>query len=290
MTNIAGSTDHPPSANETTAGAVLVLGGTGKTGRRVAARLSARGLPVRIGSRSGTPPFDWTDPATWAAAVAGIEAMYVVYSPDLSFPAAAPAVRSVCETAVRAGVRRVVLLSQRGEDAVLPSERAVQESGAAWTILRVSWFDQNFSEDYLDGAVRRGEVALPAGTVAEPFIDADDIADVAVAALTSDQHSGRIYDLTGPRLLTFADATAEISRAADREITYRPLTTEAYAAGLAAAGIPADYVTLVTELICHGLDGRNSYTTDDVQHVLGRPATDFTDYVRTTAATGIWST
>lgn len=268
----------------------LVLGGTGKTGRRVVARLKALGLPVRVGSRTGEPPFDWSDQATWAPAVAGVDAVYLVYSPDLSFPAAAPAVQAVAELAVRAGARRLVLLSQRGEDAVLPSERAVQEAGAAWTILRAAWFDQNFSEDLLDGAVRGGEVALPAGSVAEPFIDADDIADVAVAALTSDRHAGQIYDLTGPRLLTFADATAEISRLAGRPVRYRALSAEAYAADLTAAGVPADYVALVTDLVTGGLDGRNAYVTDDVQRVLGRPATDFTDYARAAAATGCWNT
>jgi uncharacterized protein YbjT (DUF2867 family) len=262
------------------ASGTLVLGGTGKTGRRVAAQLVARGVPVRVGSRSGAPQFDWNDPATWVPALTGMESAYLVYSPDLSFPGAAPAVRSFTEAAVRAGVRRLVLLSQRGEDAVHPSEQAVRESGAEWTILRVSWFDQNFNEGYLDSSVRHGEIALPAGSVAEPFIDADDIAEAAVRALTEDGHSGAVYDLTGPRLLTFADAAAEISAVVGRTVTYRPLTAAEYLSTLAAANVPAQFATLVTELTMRGLDGRNAYVTDDVTRVLGRPATDFTAYVQ----------
>jgi uncharacterized protein YbjT (DUF2867 family) len=213
---------------------------------------------------------------------------YLVSSPDLSFPAAAPAVRSFSRLAVRAGVRRLALLSQRGEDLVHPGERAVQEAGAEWTILRASWFDQNFSEGHLSEPVRRGAVALPAGSVAEPFIDADDIADVAVAVLTRDGHAGQVYDLTGPRLLTFADAAAEISAAAGREVRYQPLSPEAYASALAAANVPAAYVTLVTGLITRGLDGRNAYLTNDVERVLGRAPRDFNDYARAAAATGAW--
>jgi len=289
MTSIASPGDHRMAAGETPATGTLVLGGTGKTGRRVAARLTAHGLPVRIGSRSGTPPFDWDDPATWASAVAGTGSVYLVCSPDLSVPAAAPAVRSLTQLAVHAGVRRLVLLSQRGENLVHPSERAVQEAGAEWTILRASWFNQNFSEGHLTEPVRRGAVALPAGSVAEPFIDADDIADVAAAVLTEDGHADQVYDLTGPRLLTFADAAAEISSAAGREVRYQPLSPDAYASALAEAGIPAEYVRLVTGLTTRGLDGRNAYVTNDVQRVLGRAPTDFTDYARATAATGVWA-
>jgi uncharacterized protein YbjT (DUF2867 family) len=267
----------------------LVLGGSGKTGRRVAARLRASGLPVRVGSRSGQPPFDWTDPATWGPAVVGAGAVYLVYSPDLSFPGAADAVRGVTELAVQAGARRLVLLSQRGEDAVHPSERAVQQAGAAWTIVRASWFNQNFGEAFLLDPVRRGQLALPAGTVAERFVDADDIADVAVTALTGDRHSGQVYELTGPRLLTFADAAAEISTATGRTVTYQPITPAAYQAALTAHNVPAEFAALVTGLVSRGLDGRNAYCTGDVQRVLGRPATDFADYVRTTAATGVWT-
>src|SRR5215210_5268087 len=201
--------------------ATLVLGGTGKTGRRVVERLAARGLPTRVGSRSGEPPFDWEDEATWVPALRDVESVYISYYPDLAVPGAAATVHSFTELAVESGVRRLVLLSGRGEEEAQVSEQTVRDSGADWTILRSSWFSQNFSEDYMLEPVLGGEVALPAGNMPEPFVDADDIADVAVAALTEDGHGGRLYELTGPRLLTFAEAVGEIAQAAGRCVTCR---------------------------------------------------------------------
>ena len=209
------------SDTKTTTQTTLVLGGTGKTGRRVAQRLIARGVPTRIGSRSGSPRFDWDDATTWEPALQDVTAVFVVYYPDLAFPGAAETIRAFATTAVASGVGRLVLLSGRGEEEAEVSERAVQESGADWTILRASWFAQNFSEHFLLEPVLGGVIALPAGDVAEPFVDVDDIADVAVAALTEDGHAGQLYELTGPRLLTFADAADEIAKATGRDIQYR---------------------------------------------------------------------
>ncbi|WP_405149865.1 NAD(P)H-binding protein [Sphaerisporangium sp. NBC_01403] len=268
---------------------ILVLGGTGKTGRRVAERLAARGLPVRIGSRAGTPPFDWNDQATWAPVLEDVGAVYVVYYPDLASPEAAPSVRAFAELAAASGTRRLVLLSGRGEEEAEISEKGVRESGAEWTILRASWFSQNFSEDYLLEPVLGGEIALPAGNVGEPFVDADDIADVAVAALTEPGHAGELYELTGPRLLTFADAAAEIAKAAGREVRYEPVAPGQYASLLAGQGVPPEYVMLLTDLFTRVLDGRNAHLTDGVRRALGREPRDFADYARDTAATGVWN-
>ena len=168
----------------------LVLGGTGKTGRRVVERLATRGLPTRVSSRSGEPPFDWEDEATWVPALRDVESVYISYYPDLAVPGAAATVRSFAELAVESGVRRLVLLSGRGEEEAQVSEQTVRDSGADWTILRSSLFSQNFSEDYMLEPVLGGEVPLPAGNMPEPFVDADDIAHVAVAALTEDGHGG----------------------------------------------------------------------------------------------------
>lgn len=267
----------------------LVLGGTGKTGRRVAQRLTARDLPVRIGSRTGEPPFDWNDRASWAPALEGMEAAYVVYYPDLAMPEAAGVIRSFAELAMDRGVRRLVLLSGRGEEGALASERALQDSGADWTVVRATWFSQNFSEDYLLEPVLSGQIALPAGDVEEPFVDADDVADVAVAALTEQGHTGEVYEVTGPRLLTFADAAAEISKATGRHIDYVPVSPEEYAAGAAEHGVPAEYATFLTELFAKVLDGRNAHLTDGVQRALGRQPRDFSDYARDAAATGVWN-
>jgi uncharacterized protein YbjT (DUF2867 family) len=272
------------SQNETT----LVLGGTGKTGRRVVERLKARGLPVRIGSRSGRPPFDWNDRSTWAPTLEGVGSVYLTYYPDLALPGAVEATRSFAELAVASGVPRMALLSGRGEPEAERAEEAVRGTGAELTILRSTWFMQNFSEDYMVEHVVSGEIRLPAGDVPTPFLDADDIADVAVAALTDDRHVGQLYELTGPRSLTFADVAAEISEASGRELRYVPVTREQHAAEAAAHGVEREVIELLTYLFSEIVDGRNANTTDGVRRALGRDARDFRDYARETAASGVW--
>jgi uncharacterized protein YbjT (DUF2867 family) len=262
----------------------LVLGGTGKTGRRIASLLTRRGLPVRIGSRSARPAFDWARPQTWDAALGGVHAVYLSFYPDLALPGAAETVAAFVDRAAARGVRRVVLLSGRGEPQALVSEETVRRSGLPWTVVRPSWFNQNFSEGFLLDAVRAGELALPVGDAAEPFTDADDIAEVAVAALTDERHAGQTYELTGPRLLTFADAAAEITAATGRPIGFLPLRPDEFTAVLREHGLPEDLGDLF-HLIT---DGRNAYLTDGVQRALGRPPRDFADYARATAATGVW--
>ena len=268
----------------------LVLGGTGKTGRRVVDRLRARRLPVRVGSRTGEPPFDWEDRATWAPALDGVRSVYLTYYPDLAVPGAVEATRSFAELAVRSGVRRLALLSGRGEPEAERAERAVRDSGAELTILRSTWFMQNFSEDYMLEHVLSGAIRLPAGDVPTPFLDADDIAEVAVAALTDERHVGQLYELTGPRSLTFAEAAAEIGKAAGREVRYVPVSLEEHAAEAERQGVAPEVVELLTYLFREVIDGRNAGTTDGVRRALGREARDFRDYARRTAASGIWST
>ncbi|WP_329090963.1 NmrA family transcriptional regulator [Actinomadura citrea] len=270
-------------------GLTLVLGGTGKTGRRVVERLEARDVPVRMGSRSASPPFDWEDESTWAPVLRNVENVYLSYYPDLAVPGAPDAIRAFTGAAAGAGVRRVVLLSGRGEPEAQECERIVQESGLVWTVVRSSWFAQNFSEDYLLDPVRAGEVVLPAGDVPEPFVDADDIADVAVEALTRDGHTGEVYEVTGPRALTFAEAVAEIGRAAGREIAFVPVSADDNAAALRGHGVPEDVIGLLTYLFTTVLDGRNARPADGVERALGRPPRDFSAYADATAASGIWN-
>ncbi|MGW7290315.1 SDR family oxidoreductase, partial [Streptomyces sp. NPDC054847] len=162
----------------------LVIGGTGKTGRRVAERLTAQGLPVRVGSRSGEPPFVWEDSSTWEAALEGVGAVYVTYYPDLAFPGADEHIAAFSKLAVSKGATRLVLLSGRGEEGAVIGENKLKESGADWTIVRSSFFNQNFDESFFLEPVLAGEIALPTGDAVEAFVDADDIADVVVAALT----------------------------------------------------------------------------------------------------------
>jgi len=267
----------------------LVIGGNGKTGRRVGPRLTERGLRIRIGSRSGEPPFDWNTPATWEPALRGVESAYLAYYPDLAIPGAADTVAEVARLAVTNGVRRIVLLSGRGEKGALLGEQGVRDSGADWTLLRSSWFNQNFSEGFFLDQVRSGEVALPAGDVKEPFVDVDDIAEVAVAALTEDGHAGKLYELTGPRLLTFAEAVDEISQAARRKIRYTQISIEQYASMLAEYQVPADFLWLVRYLFTEVLDGRNAHLTDGIQRALGRPPRDLAEFARRSASTGVWN-
>jgi uncharacterized protein YbjT (DUF2867 family) len=268
---------------------ILVLGGTGKTGRRVAQRLEGRGLAVRIGSRSAEPRFDWNDATTWAPVLQGVGAVYITYQPDLAVPGAVEAVRSLAKTALQAGVRRMVLLSGRGEEEALRAEQALQDSDADWTIVRASFFAQNFSESFLLDAVLAGEVALPVGGTTEPFIDAEDIADVVVEALTDASHIGQLYEVTGPRLLTFADAVGEIAEASGRRIRYQEILPEEYASLLEKHEVPSEYASLVIYLFTTVLDGRNESLTDGVQRALGRAPRDFAEYARETAATGVWA-
>jgi uncharacterized protein YbjT (DUF2867 family) len=259
---------------------VLVLGATGKTGRRVIDRLAARGVPTRAGSRSAEPPFDWEDRSTWAPALDGTGAVYISYFPDLAIPGAAETVGAFAELA--AG-RRLVLLSGRGEEEAERTEERVRTTSPGATIVRATWFSQNFSESYMLDAVLDGTVALPVDGTPEPFVDADDIADVAVAALTEDGHAGELYEVTGPRLLTFADAVGDIADATGRDIRFQPVPLDEY-----MTAVPAEFEWLMRYLFTEVLDGRNASVTDGVQRALGRPPRDFRDFARETAAAGVW--
>jgi uncharacterized protein YbjT (DUF2867 family) len=267
---------------------ILVLGGTGKTGRRVAARLQERGREVRIGSRSGEPPFDWEAPATWEPVLRGVKAAYLTYYPDLAVPGAAESVGAFADLAVQSRVQRLVLLSGRGEPEAMRAEQAVQATGACWTVVRCSWFNQNFSEGHLLESVLSGEVALPVDAVLEPFVDAEDIADVAVAALTDDRHAERTYELTGPRSLRFAEAVGEIADACGRPVRFVPVTMGEFAAALRDAEVPEPEIALLCYLFTEVLDGRNACPVDGVLRALGRPPRDFRDFARRTAASGVW--
>lgn len=269
-------------------GLTLVLGGTGKTGRRVVERLASRGVATRVASRAADPSFDWGEQSTWGAVLDGATAAYVSYAPDLAIPGATDAIGAFIEKAVEHGVQRLILLSGRGEEEAQRCERMVQDGGIEWTVVRASWFNQNFSEGEFLDMVLAGAIMLPAGDVPEPFVDADDIADVAVAALTEDGHAGRIYEVTGPRMLSFAEAVAEIARASGRDIQYIPIPHEAFTAGIAESGAPDDIRWLLSYLFSTVLDGRNAHICDGVQRALGREPTDFAEYARRTAASGAW--
>ncbi|MCU0515101.1 MAG: NAD(P)H-binding protein [Anaerolineae bacterium] len=267
---------------------VLVTGGTGKTGRRVVQRLHDAHLPVRAGSRSGTPPFNWQERATWAAALQDIDTVYITYQPDFAVPGAADDMHAFSTQAVAAGVRRLVLLSGRGEDEAQRCEQIIQQAGVEWVIVRASWFNQNFDESFLLEPIIAGQIALPVTDVKEPFVDADDIADVVTAALIEDRHVGEVYELSGPRLLTFPEAVAEIAGATGRDLQFMSITPEQYTGFMRAGGVPEESIWLVNYLFTTVLDGRNATLTDGVPRSLGRAPRDFREYARLTAARGVW--
>jgi uncharacterized protein YbjT (DUF2867 family) len=266
----------------------LVLGATGKTGSRVLQKLINLGLPVQSGSRSADPKFDWEDKATWEPVLQNIHAVYISFQPDLAVPGTVEKIKLFTETAVKNKVQKLVLLSGRGEPEAQHCEEIVMNTGADWTIVRASWFCQNFSEGNFLEPILSGHVALPAGDVGEPFIDVDDIADVAVAALTEEDHSSKIYEVTGSRLLSFREAVAEIANITGKPIQYEQVSMKAYAETLTQYGVPAELISLITYLFTEVLDGRNANVTDGVQQALGRKPADFTEYVRKTYATGVW--
>jgi uncharacterized protein YbjT (DUF2867 family) len=267
----------------------LILGGKGKTGRRVAERLQTLGKAVLVASRSTTPRFDWNDSDTWADLLAGAGSVYITYQPDLAAPGAVEAVGRFVRMALEAGVRRLVLLSGRGEEEAQRAEQTLIDSGGDWTIVRAGWFAQNFSENFLMDGILAGQIALPATSTKEPFVDADDIADVVVEALLDDSHIGQLYEVTGPRLMTFADAITEIGAACGRDIRFVEVSSEEYETVLKHHQLPEDLVWLIMYLFTTVLDGRNEHLTDGVQRALGRPPRDFCDYARDVAATGAWA-
>lgn len=274
--------------NSPVPGLTLVLGGTGKTGRRVVAHLKSRGFPVRIGSRLATPAFDWKNERGWEACLEEVESVYLNYAPDLAVPGATEAIHSFVGLAKRKGVKRLVLISGRGEAEAQACEKIVQDSGLEWTVVRAGWFNQNFTEGAFVDMVLAGKLTLPGGDIHEPWVDVDDIAEVVAAALTESGHVGQLYEVTGPRLLTFADIASALSQATGREISYIDVPHSDFLTGMTFTGAPKEVVWLMDYLFATVLDGRNAYLTDGVQRALGRPPKDFLTYAREAAATDAW--
>ncbi|WP_328301818.1 NAD(P)H-binding protein [Actinomycetospora sp. NBC_00405] len=275
-----------------TTDSTLVLGATGKTGRRVAARLRLRGVPVRAASRSSETRFDWSDPAGWDATLRGVTAVYVV-PPSVPGP-----VHAFVARAEAAGVQRLVLLSGHGADTwgdsvfgqdMRSAEDAVRGSALEWTVLRPANFAQNFDEELWHAPLLAGELALPAGPVGEPFVDLEDVADAAAAVLTEPgRHAGRTYELTGPRSITVGEAVDLISRAAGRPLVYKQISPAEYTAALVEQGVGEDDAHHVAEMFVLMEQGLIAGTTDALAGLLGRAPRTFEDYVLRTAVTGAW--
>lgn len=268
---------------------ILIIGKNGKTGARVNERLIALGHATRPVSRSTDPSFDWADPGTWRSAITGTGAAYVTYHPDLALPRAEADLAAFMRLAGECGLLHVVLLSGRGEEGARRAEEVVKASGISWNVVRAGWFYQNFSESFMADGIRAGDLVLPAGDTLEPFVDAEDIADVVVAALTRPENRNRLYEVTGPRAMTFAQCVAEISRALGRTVSYTGIPVEDYIDLLRGQGVPDDLQWLLRELFTVVFDGRNSRVMHGVEEALGRPPRDFSTYVQGAAASGAWS-
>ncbi|MCG8923091.1 SDR family NAD(P)-dependent oxidoreductase [Lentzea sp. CC55] len=253
-----------------TTSSILVLGATGKTGRRVTDLLGAASRPA---SRSSSTRFDWSDQDTWEPALAGTTAVYVVPPEDPS-----PLAEFV-PLAVKSGVTRLVLLSMRGAQDDDPFEAAVKDSGAEWTVLRPTWFMQNFDEDMFAAPVQHGELAVPAGEGVHPFIDVVDIAEVAVVALTQHGHDGQTYELSGPEALSFPEMLARITEVTGRPVRYSDIAPEEFAASMRALGYPDEIADLVTMLLVRIRTGEEAHLSDGVRRVLGREPRTFADYL-----------
>ena len=267
---------------------ILVIGATGKTGSRVTAKLEAKGVSVRRGARRSDTPFDWEEPATWAPVLNGVSKAYVTYFPDLAFPGAIEKLDAFAQLALETGLQHIVLLSGRGEHFASQGEEVIRKSGLGFTIVRSAWFAQNFSEGYLRDPILGGMLPMPGGNIAEPIIDIDDIADVVVAALTEEGHLGERYEVTGPRLMTFADMAEVLSTTLQRRIRHIPITFEDFHANVAASGdtFVADVFTAIAR---ETLDGRNAHTADGVERALGRKPRDFAEFAQSAMSAGAWS-
>lgn len=273
----------------------LILGGTGKTGRRIASRLISAGHAVRTAGRtSGDVHLDLDEPATHAPALDGIDAAYLL-EPGLDDAGDRnpPRMAALVDAAVAAGVGRLVLLSAPGADSETHSlhttEQAVRRSGLEWTVVRPGWFSQNFSEAFWLPSVRSGTLALPAGDRGVAFIDAEDIADVATAALTEDRHSGQVYEITGPRAIGFGEAAELIAKASGKPLEYVDITPDAFVDLQVSHGVPLQVAQRMTHLMSLAASGASEAVTDGVERALGREPRRFEDFVVAAAATGCWS-
>jgi len=269
---------------------ILVIGGTGKTGRRVVEQLKNKGIEPRIGARSAATGFDWNDKSTWEKTLEGIERMYVTYYPDLAIPGAKEAIESLTILAKELDVKKVVLLSGKGEVEAEACEQIVANSGLNYTIVRASWFNQNWSESFFLEPILSGNVALPMSDILIPYVDADDIAEVATEVLLNDDFNGEIIEVTGPELITFKDIVTTISNVSKRELNFLPITLEQYVDGMRQMQLPEDVIWLIEYLFSHVLTNpNNQLISHDIERVLGRKARTFTEYAVETVKTGVWN-
>lgn len=269
---------------------ILVIGGNGKTGRRVAENLTQLGHNVRVVGRKTNPAFDWENTDTYDAALKDMDRAYIVYYPDLAVPGSRDAISTLTKKALEAGLEKVVLLSGKGETEAEACEEIVANSGLNYTLVRASWFNQNFSEGAFLEFVLNRTVALPMPDSEIPFVDVNDIADVVSKVIVDDSYNGQTITVTGPQKRTFKEVVEIMAEATNKHIQFIPISIEEFKEGMKKAGLPDSYVWLFGYLFQEVLGNpENQEVSDDVAKVLGRPAIDFETFARETAATGIWN-
>lgn len=270
--------------------AIGIIGASGKTVARVMKKLSEQGLSPRPLSRSSSIQFDWDDKSGWANALDGLDLLYVSYYPDLAVPKATSDISHLVELAKAQNIKKIVLLSGRGEDGAQRAEQILQNSNIEWNIIRASWFMQNFSESFMLEGIQAGELVLPTPKAKEPFIDVEDIADIAVEVLTREDLNNQLFEVTGPQLLSFRECIAAINDQVVEDREFNTVDLAGYLKQAASNGLEPDFAWLINELFSNVLDGRNAYTTDTVERILGRPARCFRDYLNVTVRSRVWGT
>ncbi|WP_299251701.1 NmrA family NAD(P)-binding protein [uncultured Aquimarina sp.] len=269
---------------------ILVIGGNGKTGRRVAENLTQLGHNVRVVGRKTNPAFDWENTDTYDTALKDMDRAYIVYYPDLAVPGSRDAISTLTKKALQAGLEKVVLLSGKGETEAEACEEIVANSGLNYTLVRASWFNQNFSEGAFLEFILNGIVALPMPNAEIPFVDVNDIADVVSKVILDDTYNGQTITVTGPQKRTFKEVVEIMAETIDKHIQFVPISIDEFKEGMRKAGLPDSYVWLFGYLFKEVLGNpENQEVSDDVAKVLGRPAIDFETFARETAASGIWN-
>ncbi|WP_375750614.1 hypothetical protein [Vibrio sp. HN007] len=267
---------------------ILVTGATGKSGSRISKLLEDAGLDVRRGSRYSQSIFDWQDVATWPIALQEVQCVYICYYPDFAFPGALDTLTAFAEAAKSAGVERLVMITGRGERHAQLGEEIILNSGVSATILRSAWFAQNFSEGSFHQSVMENAIPIPGDGNGEPIVDLDDFAEVAVKVLTESGHENKIYEITGPRIITFGEVADILTETLDRQIQYIPITFETFYEELKRT-TDKEYADIVTNIARETFDGRNAILSDDVELLLNRPSRDFTEFALKAFETGCWN-
>lgn len=268
---------------------ILVLGATGKTGRKVVELLANQAVEVRHGSRQAEPAFDWNDASNWPEVFKDIDTIYITFQPDLAIPGALEAIEKLIKVAVDQKVRKLVLLSGKGEKEAELSEQLIMHSGLEHVIIRASWFNQNFSESFFLGPILEGKVALPMAQAKVPYVDTDDIAAVAAKVIREDGHNGQIYEMTGSELFNFKEVIELIAEVSGRDISFTPISVPAYIGLMEAQGVDKEFIWLIQYLFTEVINAPgNDHISSDIEQLLGRPPKRFKDFVMEANNLGFW--